>query len=533
MDTLFPFSISKLALSLALALMVPPVVLAATGADVTTGTQLGTLGTQMAKGIDPNTTASRYGASATPGQAPTGGPTSAQAGDSTTITVDCSATTWATAPVPVDPLGIDTQCIAVGNGVYDFRFCPLTQSGSNCNSGGWETASGGANSTLNPDSALNVTVGSCPNDRCALSVAQSGSFSGDGSSLASQGQQAQTAGYADNNSITSDTLGAGVYTDSGQVVQAGKNSNSGDYAGSILSNGATLDTCMQQQQGAIANGQDVFTCGGTDATNFGTQSCASTQTCLQWTSTTSSWTETCDSTINLAQDTCETKTPSYQCTLADTPVTETCSNTTTPQLASTMVLSCTPGQTIAMWSVGDGWPYGADLLSVWAICPSSVNATSMQFNWKLQWSDWASRDWTTWFNNYPVWESASGSFSLPTALQSVSSNLLVSNECLRSSWGGSSTYTSYCGGDYQTLVYNYGENGCTTASGTVTCQYNFELQGGGKWIWVTNVYSNTSTGTSSSTTGGTLDGTNKPQIGKLVYSVSGNANNDGCTAYGG
>lgn len=319
------------------------------------GAALGSAGAQQATNLAPSADASTFGASATTGSNPAGGSTQASGSATASTTINCAQGIFKD-NLAAYPLGIETECGANTSGStpqFVFRVCPQTANGGTCSSSDWLVSYIAVGQSYSFSSNLSLKVDSCnsANTSCQIEVTSSGSFSGNGDSLTSQGQTAMQNQNADSGSITSSVTGTGVYTNTGTPIYGGKNSNSGAYAGGLVSNGGWLTSCFDTQRNQLDGGKDVFTCDNSQSVNFGNQACTNTQTCLQWATTTTSYTTSCQQTVQDSSLNCEKKTPNFQCTLKNTVQNESCAVDKIPTVTATTVRNCSPGQTIA--TLGD------------------------------------------------------------------------------------------------------------------------------------------------------------------------------------
>jgi hypothetical protein len=314
------------------------------------GAQLGSIGANSARTTKLSPAKKAIGASATPGQGPAqGGTVSASASRTTSFTIDCAATT---APQPGSngiayPLGIETACIKTGVSRYVLDLCPTTENGGACGSGtsgGWIQQAITPNGAFKASSEIRLTVGTCANDQCAITLIQTSVFQGNGANLKQQGYQAMGKGLTQSSGVVRSTVGIGVYVPSGQAVLPGRNQNSGAYIGNTLANGGDILSCIKAQKTALQNGKLVYTCSKSSSVYFGGQSCKNTSTCVKWQTGTTRWASQCVSSIAQSKSTCTTATPVSttacttttpvkQCTLANQSVTENCSIGYTPAVA--------------------------------------------------------------------------------------------------------------------------------------------------------------------------------------------------------
>lgn len=337
------------------------------------GAQLGSMGAHSARTTNLSAAKKAIGASATPGQGPAqGGTVSASASRATSFIIDCASTA---APQPGSngvtyPLGIETACIKTGTSRYVLDLCPVTENGAVCGSGiagGWIQQAITPNGVFKAGPKIRLTVGTCANDQCAITLTQTSAFQGNGANLKQQGYQAMGKGLTQSSGVVRSTVGIGVYTPSGQAILPGRNQNSGAYIGNTLANGGNILSCIKAQKTALQNGKLVYTCSKSSSVYFGGQSCKNTSTCVKWQTGTTQWTSQCVSSIAQSKSTCTTTTPVSatacttttpveQCTLANQSVTKNCLISYTPAVAVTGgTLSCGAPNSVLWYDKLTAW----------------------------------------------------------------------------------------------------------------------------------------------------------------------------------
>lgn len=346
-------------------LLLPP------GAFASTGTDLGSLAASAAQNAT-NTTittsaAANMGASATPGENPADGVTSASAKQQTSLIVQCPVgTSFDKSPI-VYPLGMATQCVN-NSGSLLFRVCEGTPQGVDCTANkSWEQQYLGAGQSLPFSSTLTVGLQSCTGTACTINVQQTGSFSGTGTDLSNQGMALAQKQASNDSSPTNEVNNVGLLnTTTGQMAQVGTSKNGANYAANVIANGGSMTSCFNTQQSQLSNGKDVFTCDGSQSVNFGA-SCASTTTCTKYANTTTNYTQTCVDAVKNHEIYMETVTPTQACTITNPTETFSCKKTATPNVVTTVVSNCTPGKVVA--SLGDqenqntsDWAYHNDII---------------------------------------------------------------------------------------------------------------------------------------------------------------------------
>lgn len=317
------------------------------GAFASTGTDLGSSAASAAQNAT-NTTittsaAANMGASATPGENPADGVTSASAAQSTSLIVQCPVgTSFDKSPI-VYPLGMATQCVN-NSGSLLFRVCEGTPQGVDCTANkSWEQQYLGAGQSLPFSSTLTVGLQSCTGTACTINVQQTGSFSGTGTDLSNQGVALAQKQASNDSSPTNEVNNVGLLnTTTGQMAQVGTSKNGANYAANVIANGGSMTSCFNTQQSQLSNGKDVFTCDGSQSVNFGA-SCASTTTCTKYANTTTNYTQTCVDAVKNHEIDMETVTPTVACTITNPTETFSCSKTAKPNVVSTTVSDCPAG----------------------------------------------------------------------------------------------------------------------------------------------------------------------------------------------